>query len=252
MTTLDILYRDEHLLAINKPSGLLVHRSRMDNRERRFAMQLLRDQIGQHVFPCHRLDKPTSGVLVFALNARVANAMMESFRGRGTRKIYHAVARGYVDETGRIDYTLKEMVDTYAEPLADPDKDSQSAVTDYRCLRRVELAEPVGRYQTARYSLVELRPHTGRRHQLRRHLRHVFHPIVGDTTHGDGRHNRFFRERFGSHRLLLHASSIEFQHPVDCRPVRIEASPEMSFIAVTSALGWPAPAECTSSDSVRL
>ena len=252
MTALDIVYRDEHLLAINKPSGLLVHRSRMDSRERRFAMQLLRDQIGQRVFPFHRLDKPTSGVLVFALNPEVANAMMETFRGRGTRKIYHAVARGYVDEVGRIDYALKETIDTYADPLAERDKDSQPAVTDYRCLNRVELAEAVGRYQTARYSLVELRPHTGRRHQLRRHMRHVFHPIVGDTTHGDGKHNRFFRERFGSHRLLLHASSIEFRHPADDRPVRIEASPEKSFTAVTRALGWAPPAECASSGSVRL
>lgn len=249
MTGLEVLYRDQYLLAINKPSGLLVHRSRMDSRERRFAVQVIRDQIGQHVFPFHRLDKPTSGVLVFALNPQVANAMMEIFRGRNTRKTYHAVARGYVDEVGRIDYALKETIDTYAEPLADTDKGSQSAVTDYRCLQRVELAEPVGRYQTARYSLVELQPHTGRRHQLRRHLRHIFHPILGDTTHGDGRHNRFFRERFGSHRLLLHASAIEFQHPVDGRPVRIEAPLATSFTAVTCALGWPSPRRHGSPDS---
>ena len=221
---LEILYQDEFLVAINKPSGLLVHRSLIDARETRFAIQLTRDQIGQRVYPAHRLDKPTSGVLLFALDSDTARKLTQQFTDRSVIKKYLAVVRGYTNEHACIDYSLKEQPDAIADAQADHDKAAQSAVTHYQCLQQAELPYPVGRYPTARYSLLELTPGTGRRHQLRRHMKHIFHPIIGDTSYGDGRHNQFFRTTFNSHRLLLHARSLSLPHPQTGTPLNIYAS----------------------------
>ncbi|RLL52255.1 tRNA pseudouridine(65) synthase TruC [Mariprofundus sp. EBB-1] len=234
---LDILYQDDWLIAINKPSGLLVHRSMIDRYETRFAVQMLRDQIGQHVFPVHRLDKPTSGVLLFALNSETARKMGELFSAGVVCKEYLAVVRGYTEEQGIIDYPLKEELDKKSDRKARQDKEAQEAVTAYRRLATVELPYAVGRYQTARYSLVHLMPKTGRKHQLRRHLKHVFHPIVGDTTHGDGKQNQFFRDQFNTHRLLLHANRLRFVHPETACAVDIHAPLQGDFADVMSAIG---------------
>ena len=209
---LEILYKDESLVAINKPSGLLVHRSPIDQFETRFAMQMTRDQIGQHVFPVHRLDKPTSGVLLFALSSNVASLLAKQFTATTMHKNYWAVVRGYTKDSGVIDSDLQEELDKMTDKLADKDKPAQSAITHYERLATTELPFAVGRYETARYSLVSLYPKTGRKHQLRRHLKRIYHPIVGDTTHGDGKQNTFLREQFGLTRLMLHARSIGFQH----------------------------------------
>lgn len=235
---LEVLYHDEHLIAINKPAGLLVHRSEIDRHETRFAIQLLRDQIGQRVFPLHRLDKPTSGVLLFALNADVARLMMERFMGDAVRKRYLAVVRGYADEQGVIDYPLKEELDRMTDSRAQQGKAAQPAVTEYQRLATVELPYPVGRYTTARYSLLRVTPRTGRKHQIRRHMKHIFHPIIGDTTHGDGRQNDFFRERFDCHRLLLAATALMLPHPVTNEPLLIEAPLEADYQRIIDRLGW--------------
>ena len=226
---LEILYHDAHLVAINKPSGLLVHRSLIDRYETRFAIQLTRDQIGQKVYPVHRLDKPTSGVLLFALDSDTARLLMEQFTAGLVQKTYLAVVRGHTAESGIIDYPLKEELDKIADADADQDKPAQEAVTHYRRLAMTELPYPVGRYATARYSLLELQPKTGRKHQLRRHLKHIFHPIVGDTSHGDGKHNALFREQFACHRLLLHAASLHLQHPHKLSDLRIDAALPADF-----------------------
>ncbi|GAV21371.1 tRNA pseudouridine65 synthase [Mariprofundus micogutta] len=235
---LEILYQDEWLVAINKPAGLLVHRSMLDKHETRFAMQVQRDQIGQHVFPVHRLDKPTSGVLLFALNPDTARKMGDIFLARETEKEYLAVVRGFTDESGKIDYPLKEELDKKSDKKATADKAPQEATTEYQRLATVELPYPVGRYKTARYSLVRLTPKTGRKHQLRRHLKHIFHPIVGDTTHGDGKQNSFFRQQFDCHRLLLTASKLSFAHPETGRPLQIEAPLDENFACMIQKLGW--------------
>ncbi|MCC5856278.1 MAG: tRNA pseudouridine(65) synthase TruC [Idiomarina sp.] len=212
---LDILYQDEYLVAINKPSGLLVHRTALARGERFFAMQLLRDQIGCHVYPVHRLDRPTSGILIFALSSAMARRLSDGFAERAVQKTYHAVVRGYLPDEGCVDYPLKEELDDIADALADQDKEAQSAVTDFVTLERVELPFAVSKkHATSRFSLVELSPKTGRKHQIRRHMAHLRHPIIGDTNHGDGRQNKFFREQFDSHRLLLAATGMEFAHPV--------------------------------------
>jgi tRNA pseudouridine65 synthase len=232
---LAILYRDPWLVAIDKPSGLLVHRTVIDANERRFAVQLLRDQIGQRVYPVHRLDKGTSGVLLFALDPSTARAVAGQFAAGATRKRYLAIVRGWPPEQGLVDRALGGVED---DALPTPGPTLRSARTCFRRLATVELPVPIDRYPAARYALVELEPLSGRRHQLRRHLAGLSHPIVGDSTYGSGRHNRLFRERFGCARLLLASTSLEFTHPADERRVRVEAPLGDDFARVVQQLGW--------------
>jgi len=233
---LEILFQDESLVAINKPSGLLVHRSPIDQYETHFAMQMTRDQIGQRVFPVHRLDKPTSGVLLFALSSEVANLLTKQFAAATMYKTYWAVVRGYTSDSGVIDSDLQEEWDKMTDKLVDKDKPAQSAITHYERLATTELPYPVGRYDTARYSLVSLQPRTGRKHQLRRHMKRIYHPIVGDSTHGDGKQNAFLREQFGLARLMLHAKSMEFTHPVSGERVFLEAGVAEDFSMMLRSL----------------
>jgi len=235
---LQVLYQDEYLVAINKPSGLLVHKSPIDKHETKFALQLVRDQIGQYVHPIHRLDKPTSGVLLFALDTKIAKSMSEIFRSSKVEKEYIAIVRGYTEESSKIDHPLKQMLDTKAQKLQGITKESQEAQTEYRRLATIELPFPVSRYPVARYSLVKLLPKTGRKHQLRRHMKHIFHPIVGDTKHGRGEHNKLFREKFASHRLLLHSNKLKFMHPVTQKEVVIEAPLDEIFKGLFKAFHW--------------
>lgn len=233
---LEIVYQDEHLVAINKPAGLLVHRSLIDRHETRFALQLTRDQIGQKVYPVHRLDKPTSGVLLFALDSNTARLLSEQFTAGQIQKIYTAIARGYVEESGIIDHPLKEKLDRIADAQADKDKPAQTAITHFQCLQTYELPYAVDRHPSSRYSLLTLEPKTGRKHQLRRHMKHISHHLIGDTTHGNGKHNRFFREKFSSHRLLLHASSLSLQHPHTKTPLILKANLPDDFATIIQSL----------------
>ncbi|MBD3671376.1 MAG: tRNA pseudouridine(65) synthase TruC [Gammaproteobacteria bacterium] len=234
---LEILYRNDGIVAINKPHGLLVHRSDIDRHETRFALQLLRDQLNMKVYPLHRLDKPTSGVLLFALEPELARRMMNQFESGSIQKTYLALVRGYCDAQGDIDYALKEETDRMTDSRARRDKSAQDAFTHYRCLRRTELPIAVGRYPTARYSLLEVCPRTGRKHQIRRHMKHIFHPIVGDTTHGDGKHNRMLREHFGLNRLMLHAWRMQLTHPQTGEDLVISAKPDIGFSQMLDSLG---------------
>ena len=226
---LEILYQDEHLVVINKPSGLLVHRSPIDKRETLFALQMVRDQIGEYVYPVHRLDKPTSGVLVFALSSEVAKLLSEQFRGHEVEKTYMAVVRGYTQASEVIDYDLKVILDKKADRDRTDNKEPQSAQTYYETLGHLELPFAVSRYPVARYSLIKLLPKTGRKHQLRRHMKHIFHPIVGDTKYGRNEHNNLFRREFNSHRLLLHAHTLSLCHPISNEKLRVEADFDASF-----------------------
>lgn len=235
---LPILYQDEFLVAINKPAGLLVHRSEIDRHETRFAMQILRDQLGQKVFPLHRLDKPTAGILVFALNVEVARKMMTVFMAENVEKTYLAVVRGFAPEQAVIDYPLREELDKMTDRLAQQDKAAQPAITHYQRLATVELPFAVGRYSSSRYSLLQLSPKTGRKHQLRRHLKHIFHPIIGDTTHGDGKHNDLFRQQFDCHRLLLASIELSFPHPCENKILKINAPLDASFSQILTNFGW--------------
>ncbi|MCK9382077.1 MAG: pseudouridine synthase [Sulfuritalea sp.] len=236
---LDILYRDDCLVAVNKPSGLLVHRSNIDRHETRFAVQLLRDQIGRRVYPLHRLDKAASGALLFALDADSARIVGLQFERNEVHKRYLAVVRGWPPEAGVIDHPLSRQFDDYGRkcPIGSP-PDALPAVTEYRCLACVELPEAVDRYPTSRYALVMLTPKSGRQHQLRRHMKHIAHPIIGDANWGKGVHNRFFQQRFGSRRLLLACTQLALHHPRDGSALSIAAPLDDSFASVISALGW--------------
>jgi tRNA pseudouridine65 synthase len=242
---LELLYLDSELVAINKPAGLLVHPSRIDRHERRTAMHLLRDQLGCRVYPLHRLDKPTSGALLFARSKQAAARMGERF-GRGeVVKTYLAVVRGHTDSEGSIDHPLREQADPMTDARACPDKGPQPAITSYRRLATVELPYPVPPHATGRYSLLAVQPQTGRKHQIRRHLKHIAHPVIGDTTHGKADHNRLFRERLDNRRLLLAATELRFPHPFSDRPCRIVAPLARDFAELLGRLGWlqavPAP-----------
>ena len=226
---LTLLYRDEHLVAIDKPAGLLVHPSWIDRHERRCAMMMLRDQLGRYVYPVHRLDKPTSGVLLFALTPEIARRLTEAFTEKRVEKRYLAVVRGFADESGIIDHPLKEQPDRMTDRKARQDKPPQPAVTAYRLLGTLELPVRVDRYPSSRYSLIEARPLTGRKHQLRRHFKHLSHPIIGDTRYGKSNHNRLFAERFDCRRLLLTAKTVSLRHPVSGAPLTFEAGLDEAF-----------------------
>ena len=235
--SLDIIYQDEFMVAIAKPPGLLVHRSPIDRHEKRFAVQLLRDQIGQHVFPVHRLDRPTSGVLLFALSADVARLLNQQFANQQIDKTYFAIVRGYSPSDGVIDYALKEKLDKIADKMADQDKPAQEALTSYQTLRKFELPFAVSKYPSARYSLVKLQPKTGRKHQLRRHMAHINHPIVGDTTHGDGKHNKFVREQYDFCSLALTCFSMEVRHPVTLHQVVLKCEFDTNMMDLLNIWG---------------
>ncbi|MFV8834009.1 pseudouridine synthase [Aquisalimonas sp.] len=229
---LTVLYRDDHFIAIDKPAGTLVHRTRLSDASHA-VLQQLRDQIGQRINPVHRLDRPTSGVLLFAFTGEMTRALQEAFDSGLVEKAYLALVRGYTDEGGEIDRPLRQA----------PHKPERPARTRYCRLRTVEAPFPAGRYPTTRYSLVRAEPLTGRLHQIRRHFAHLRHPIIGDTTHGDGKQNKAFRARFNEHRLMLMARSIRLPHPVTGKEVHIEAPLPVAFTQVFTQLGWPAAAD---------
>lgn len=237
MEPLTLLHRDERIAVFNKPAGLLIHRSYIDRTETRFALQMARDLLGQRVYPVHRLDKPTSGLLLFALSPEDAAILTAAFTAGEVRKRYLAVCRGIAPLEGLIDYPLLEEQDRH-DPYRQEGKEPQAAITSYRRLATVELPFAVGRYPTSRYSLVEAEPLTGRRHQIRRHCKHIFHPLVGDVNYGEGRHNRFFREELGCPRLLLHAAELTLPHPADGQTVRFTAPLDKTFSGLINSLGW--------------
>ena len=209
---LEILFQDDAIVAINKPHGLLVHRSPIAADASEFAIQLLRDQIGQKVFPVHRLDRKTSGVLLFALNDEVNSILQEAFRNKKVKKKYRALVRGFTPESGTIDYALTRE-----------DGKVQEAITHYSRLETFEIPVALGKHATSRYSLLEVEPQTGRMHQIRKHLAHIFHPIIGDRPHGCNKQNKLFLEKWEMNTMLLHAEEIRFLHPVSHEPVIIQA-----------------------------
>ncbi len=236
--SLSILYHDDYVVAINKPSGLLVHRSNIDRHETRFALQLLRDQLGQHVYPVHRLDKPTSGLLLFALSPEVAKILSLAFSNQCIEKTYLATVRGWCEEQATIDHPLKEQFDKMAGKPKRELVPAKEAVTQFKRLATVELPCSVDRYPSSRYSLVEVHPISGRKHQIRRHFKHISHPIIGDAKYGKSLHNRFFQSEFHCHRLMLACTRMTFQHPVSGAEMTLQAPLQDNYSSVISQLGW--------------
>ncbi|MCG8476424.1 MAG: pseudouridine synthase [Cytophagales bacterium] len=209
---LEIIYEDEELVAINKPAGLLVHRTALDRREKEFAMLMLRDQIGQHVFPVHRIDRPTSGVLLFTKSAALCQQVQTQFQENKVHKSYWLIARGFVPEQGEIDLPI---TDPYSGKM-------QEALTRFHRLATAEINIPSGKFSTSRYSLVEASPVTGRTHQIRKHFAKLRHYLIGDRVHGDNKQNKLFDQHVGKG-MLLHARSLRMVHPISKKNLVLEA-----------------------------
>jgi tRNA pseudouridine65 synthase len=215
-----ILFSDEHFVAINKPPGLLMHRTRISE-DNVFVVQLLRDQIGQRVYPIHRLDRATSGVLILGKTADAAGRLGEQVMDKTVAKKYLAIVRGWVPETGTIDYALDDP---------DSGKGRLQAITHFVRLGTSEIDHPIGlRHKTARFSLIEAQLETGRRHQIRKHFAHLNYPVIGDKRHGDVKHNTYFREVFDLRRMFLHSLLLSFQHPFTNQPTTITAPVDEVF-----------------------
>ncbi|GAB4056355.1 pseudouridine synthase [Spirosoma litoris] len=216
---LSILYQSADLVAINKPHGLLVHRSPIASDASEFAVQILRDQLGQRVYPVHRLDRKTGGVLLFALTESMNSLMQQQFMEGDVAKTYLAIVRGFTPDEQTIDYALRnEETGVF-----------QDAVTHFKTLQRTEIPLPFGKHTTSRYSLVKLTPDTGRMHQLRKHMAHILHPIIGDRPHGCNKQNKLFKEHFEMNTMLLHARQLAFTHPVTEERITITAPFQVEF-----------------------
>lgn len=215
---LEILYQDAFLVAINKPHGLLVHASKIARNAEEFALQLLRNQLNQKVFPCHRLDRKTSGVLLFALDKETHRVISNAFMDGNVNKSYLSIVRGHCPESGTINY-----------PLINEKNKSQEAITHYSRISISEIELPHGKFQTSRYSLVKVEPITGRMHQIRKHFAHIFHPIIGDRPHGCNKQNKLFLERWKMSTMLLHCHSLSFNHPITGERITIFANHHEEF-----------------------
>lgn len=246
MQDLQIIYEDEWLVAVDKPANLLVHPSWITPAHEPTLMGLLKDQLNaQKLHTIHRLDRATSGVILVGKELLVSQALQEQFVRRSISKTYLCVTRGWPQESGHIDHPLVPKRDKFADPFAQENPEPKEATTDFKRLATVELDFTVGRYPKSRYSLVEARPKTGRKHQIRRHMKHILHPIVGDTKYGEGRHNRFFREQYNIHRMLLMATSLSFDHPKTNQRIDLHLPVSQEVNLLFKRLGWsgyyPAP-----------
>ncbi len=214
---INLLYQDKHFIALDKPAGFHVHpHDQLNFRVPRdkVCLYLARTMMNQHVYPVHRLDAGTNGVLLFALSPESATGLSQLFIKKEIKKTYHAVTRGFIHSEAQINLPLE----------SDSSGKLVDAQTSYRRLGTVELPFAVGkRFSSSRYSLAEVFPHTGRWHQIRRHFNRISHPLLGDGEHGDTRHNQVFREKLGISGLCLRAQRIEFLHPWTDEIVSIES-----------------------------
>jgi len=223
---LEILYQDDYLVAINKPSGLLVHKSFYARDAKVYAIQELRNQIGgQHVHPIHRLDRKTSGVLLFALDKETLKIMNDRFATREVEKKYLAILRGWSPEEMTIDYDL-----------TNDDGVKQNAITYFKRLQIAEIELAYNNHPTSRYCLVEAIPETGRMHQLRKHFRHIFHPILGSRPHGCNKQNKLWLENYDLKGMMLHAHQLVFNHPITNERIELNARVNDEFIRVGDIL----------------
>lgn len=232
--TIELLGRTDRWLAVNKPAGLSVYESTYTGPREATLLGLLRRQLGvDRLHAIHRLDHATSGVLLLSLDARMAAELSAQFQSRAVTKAYVAIVRGDPPDQFQVDYPLSG---------ASGRGEGKPALTDFRSIARLRLPIPLARHPEARYALLEALPETGRYHQIRRHLKHAAHPIVGDVKYGKGEHNRVFRQHFGVHRLLLHARRLQFVDPQDGSVARIEAPFDDAFQKALALFGESASA----------
>jgi tRNA pseudouridine65 synthase len=218
---MEILYRDQWLIAVNKPHGMLVHHTNIARDVSECVLQTLRDQVGQYVYPTHRLDRKTSGVLLFALDEESNRIVQGQFMRGEVKKRYIGLVRGFLNPvSGVIDYPLKN------ENKGDK---IQESITHYEMIRQYEIPVPLGKHSTSRYSLVSIEPKTGRFHQIRKHFGHISHPLIGDIEHGCNKQNNLFRHRFQSDTMYLHSNFLEISHPITKEKLSIECPMQPQF-----------------------
>ena len=228
---LQLLHLDDQLAVVDKPAGLMVHDSKLARGEDDFLADRLREQLGRPIFLVHRLDRATSGCLLLAFDRESASVLGKALMGGEVAKDYLAVCRGWpAEEAWRVDHDLDGGP---GKPIKKP------AITDFQCLATGELAVPGSGFETSRYALLRCQPQTGRFRQIRRHLKHLSHHLIGDTSHGDGRHNRNFRMQ-GVHRMLLHAERLRFPHPAGGQ-VDVRAPLDREFQKAMDLFGWQLP-----------
>ena len=222
--TLEILYQDDDVVAVNKPSGLLVHRTHLAKDEEDAVVQRLRDQTGKWVFPVHRLDRGTSGVLVMAFSPEMARKLSEQFAESQTNKIYHCLVRGFADTEGTIDYPLAKLNEQKGRSRFKIEGTEKDAETHFTRLACYQIPVPVSRYDNMRLSWLEVSPKQGRKHQIRRHFKHQLNPLVGDSCYGCRHINKAIKEVWPDHfRLMLHASQLAFKHPRSQKIIELNA-----------------------------
>lgn len=224
----NLLYADAAIAIIDKPARLMVHDSKLARGETEFLADRLREQLGRPIFLIHRLDRATSGCLLVAFDREVASALGRTFMSREVEKDYLAICRGWPDPSIHLDYPLD----------GGPGKpEKRPATTRFDCLATGELPMPSAGFDSSRYALLRCRPETGRFRQIRRHLKHLSHHLIGDSSHGDGRHNRNFRMQ-GVHRMLLHAVRLSFLHPISGARVEAVAPLDAEFRKAFALFGW--------------
>lgn len=227
---ISICYQDEYIIAVNKPNNVLVHRSYMARNmdDELTLIDLLHNQLDFKLYPIHRLDRKTSGLLLFAKKREYVSLFQDLFKNNEIQKTYHALVRGFIPELGTIDSPVKGR----------DSKVYKEALTEYKKLRDVCVDIPVHPYEISRYSLVELRPKTGRLHQLRIHMNKISHPIVGDVKYGDRYHNRMFESEFNCAQMFLHASILELKHPCTNEKIKISAVLPDHWGKVSKVFNW--------------
>ena len=221
------IYRDEYFVAINKPNGLLVHKSSIAADASEFALQIVRDELGQYVYPVHRLDRKTSGVLLFALSSEIAAKLQKIMESGDAQKRYLAIVRGYFQGEIKLNH-----------PLTNEAGKVQEAETFFKLVKQTEIPLPYGKHSSSRYSLIEVFPKTGRMHQIRRHLDHLRHPIIGDRPWGCNKQNKLFLEKWNMNTMMLHAESITLPHPVSGEKLEIKAELPGEFLRMLEELGF--------------
>lgn len=239
MNNLEIVYEDESLLVVDKPAGLLMHPSWLDKREKDTLASRVKVYLnGAKVHTVHRLDRPTSGLVVIAKQDSVAKQLAEQFAERGVKKTYWAITRGFTPEAFTVNHELTEELDKIADKHATKEREAQTAITHFKRIGIATVNINVGRYPQGRYSLVECAPVTGRKHQIRRHLKHERFPIIGDSRYGCRHNNQAAAEHLGISALALRAVRIEFVHPSTGKLLALEVNKNSHWQGWFKALAW--------------
>jgi len=227
--SIEIVYEDDYLIAVNKPNNFIVHESHYARNIKEITLlDFLYQQLGYHVYPIHRLDRKTSGILVLLKNKEFVAQFQALFTSNSINKTYYAIVRGFSKDSDSIDSPVKN----------DDTGVYKDALTKYETIQQFETEIPVHPYNTSRYSLVKLTPETGRMHQLRIHLNKISHPIVGDYKYGDRFHNRMFENELNCIYMFLHAYSLEFIHPITNKKLVLSANFPNDWDKIFKKFNW--------------